>query len=100
MSEAKLDLVNNPPHYTAGEIECKDAIKSALVSCTDGYTASCLGHVIKYVWRFKLKGNPIQDLEKSVFWLNEALDRQKEIAEKYRVYRPSNSHEPKKSNEG
>ena len=85
MSE-ELDLVNAPPHFTEGEIECKDAIKSALVRCTDGYTASCLGQVIKYVWRFKLKGNPVQDLEKAAFWINEAIERQREIYDRHRVY--------------
>lgn len=100
MSETKLDLVNNPPHYTAGEVECKDAIKSAVCRCKDGYTAVSLGNALKYIWRCMLKGNTIQDIEKGIFWLNEALIRQKEIAEKYRVYHPSNSHEPKKSNEG
>jgi hypothetical protein len=32
----EMDLVNNPPHYNQGNIECIDAIKSACVGL-DGY---------------------------------------------------------------
>jgi hypothetical protein len=79
----KLDLVNDPPHYTEGEIECKDGIREALRGCKDGYTAFCLGNVIKYIWRFRLKGNPVQDLKKGAFYLNEAIKHQEKIYENY-----------------
>ena len=56
------DNVNHPAHYTAGEIECIDAIHAALGP--DGFRAYCLGNVIKYNWRHRLK-NGAEDLRKA-----------------------------------
>ena len=53
------DLVNQPPHYTRGEIEFK------------GF---CKGNAVKYIWREDHKGQNIQDLEKAVVYLNWAID--------------------------
>lgn len=62
----KQDLVNNPPHYNHGGIECIDAIKAALG--TDGYIAYLRGQLIKYNWRILHKDNPLQDAEKMEFY--------------------------------
>jgi hypothetical protein len=79
----KVDLVNAPPHYTEGEIECKDGIKAALRGCKDSYMGWCLGNTIKYIWRFALKGNPLQDLKKASFYLTEAIGRYEELYTDY-----------------
>ncbi|MBF46117.1 MAG: hypothetical protein CMD38_07620 [Flavobacteriales bacterium] len=71
------DMVNEPPHYKQGEIECKDAIKEALGR--SGYINYCRGNAIKYIWRAPHKGNPEQDLNKAQFYLNEAIQTLKEI---------------------
>ena len=63
------DPVNRPAHYRNGEIECIDAIRSALGE--DGFRALCLGNVIKYVWRHEHKGG-LEDLRKAVFYLRMA----------------------------
>ena len=47
------DMVNNPPHYNQGDIECIDAIESALGP--EGFRAYCRGNAIKYLWRAELK---------------------------------------------
>ena len=39
------DYVNNPPHYTAGPIECIEAIRAALGK--DGFIAFCRGNSFK-----------------------------------------------------
>ena len=49
------DMVNNPPHYNQGDIECIDAIESALGP--EGFKAYCRGNAIKYLWRAELKHN-------------------------------------------
>ena len=67
------DMVNNPSHYTEGEIECIDAIRSALGPY--GFKYFCRGNAIKYIWRCELKGNAEQDLRKANWYLN-AIDRQ------------------------
>jgi hypothetical protein len=64
------DLVNHPPHYTAGAVECIDAIKAALGD--DGYKGYCQGQIMKYVWRFQHK-NGVEDLRKAGFYLNELI---------------------------
>ncbi len=56
------DLVNQPPHYKQGEIECIDAIRSALTP--EEFRGYCKGNALKYTWREKHKGQD-QDLEKA-----------------------------------
>jgi hypothetical protein len=56
------DMVNHPPHYTHGKIECIDAIESALGPA--GFQAYCRGVIIKYSWRVEHKGAAAQDLGK------------------------------------
>ena len=58
----QIDLVNNPPHYTQGSIQCIDAIEAALG--TEGFLAFCRGNIIKYNWRADHK-NGNEDLEKA-----------------------------------
>ena len=64
------DLVNSPPHYKNGDIECIDAIKSAL---GDGYEYYLQGAIIKYIWRYKHK-NGIEDLKKAEWYLKEIIN--------------------------
>ena len=60
------DSVLSPSHYNNGDIECIDAIRSALGE--DGFRAWCRGNAIKYLWRAGLKGDPDEDLRKAVFY--------------------------------
>lgn len=64
------DYVNHPPHYKQGDIECIDAIKAAL---GDGYKYYLQGSIIKYIWRFEHKENPVQDLQKSSWYLQRLI---------------------------
>lgn len=66
------DMVNHPPHYTSGGIECIEAIEAA-VEHLDGFEAYCTGNAIKYLWRWKLKGGK-QDIEKAIWYLNRLVD--------------------------
>lgn len=70
--EQPSDPVNRPAHYVAGEIECIDAIRSA-VKGLPAYEAVLVGHVIRYVWRYrrKEKVKPAIDVGKAQFYLNE-----------------------------
>lgn len=61
------DLVNHPPHYNQGDIECIDAIAAALGP--DGFRAYCKGQVIKYLWRADHKGNATQDIAKADWYM-------------------------------
>ena len=62
------DNVNNPWHYNQAGIECIDAIKASL---DDNYQDYCKGNVMKYLWRYRLKGKPNEDIGKALFYLKE-----------------------------
>lgn len=74
---ADVDVVNSPPHYTAGGIEAIDAIKAA-VSTAPPVQAVFVANILKYVWRYREK-NGKQDLLKARWYLDELI---KEV-EKY-----------------
>jgi hypothetical protein len=60
-------MVNHPPHYTQGGIECIDAIKAATEGL-DGFEGYCTGNAIKYLWRWKHK-NGVEDLKKAHWYI-------------------------------
>lgn len=66
------DNVNHPAHYTAGGIECIDAIAAALTCQTDPMHAWLTGQVFKYMWRWPLK-NGLEDLKKARFYLDRLI---------------------------
>jgi hypothetical protein len=64
-----VDNVNHPAHYNQGGIECIEAIKAAL---GDGFPDYLRGNVIKYLWRYDLKGG-VEDLKKAAWYLDRAI---------------------------
>ena len=60
------DPVNHPPHYTAGGIECIDAIQAALTP--EEFRGYCKGNALKYVWRERHKGGA-ESLAKAQWYL-------------------------------
>lgn len=66
-----VDNVNNPPHYTAGSIECIDAIRAALTD--EEFRGYCKGNAIKYVWREQHKGGD-ESLQKAQWYINRSLN--------------------------
>jgi hypothetical protein len=69
----KPDMVNRPPHYTQGGIECIQAIRSA-VEGRDGYEGYLTGQVMKYIWRYPFKGR-LEDLEKARCYLDRLIQK-------------------------
>jgi len=67
---SKVDMVNHPPHYNQGEVECIDAIRSALGE--EGFKAYCRGNAMKYIWRAPHKGTFKQDMDKAAWYLARA----------------------------
>jgi len=68
--QAALDLVNQPPHYTVGGIETIAYIKAKLTP--EEFRGYLKGNVLKYASRANYKDNPIQDIDKMV-WYAHAL---------------------------
>lgn len=73
-SNNKEDLVNSPSHYNSDPsgVQCIEITR---------HRNNNIGNVIKYVWRNGLKdGNSnIQDLEKAAWYLNDEIQRLKDI---------------------
>ena len=67
-----IDLVNRPPHYTMGGVECIDAIKAATAGLT-GFEGYCTGNALKYLWRWKHK-NGVEDLRKAQWYINRLIE--------------------------
>lgn len=67
------DPVNHPSHYCKGGIECLDAIEASMGS--DEYLGFLKGQIMKYVWRYDLKGKPIEDLKKARFYLDRMIKK-------------------------
>lgn len=65
--DIKPDMVNEPPHYRQGDIECIDAIKAALTD--EEFRGYCKGNAIKYVWRERYKGGN-ESLDKAMWYLD------------------------------
>ena len=70
MGRVMNDPVNNPKHYNShpSGIEC--------IQITE-HMNFCLGNAVKYIWRAGLKGGAIEDLEKSVWYLQREIQRRK-----------------------
>ena len=65
------DPVERPSHYTNGAVECIDAIKASMTPTE--YVGFLKGQIIKYVWRYKLKGKPLEDLKKARYYLERLI---------------------------
>lgn len=66
------DNVNHPTHYTGRNIgyECIDITQ---------YQSFCTGNVIKYLWRYKDKGTPLEDLRKARWYAHRAHMMQEQV---------------------
>ncbi len=74
------DNVNHPAHYTAGGIECIDALAAATEGL-HGIEAVCTANAIKYLWRWKRK-NGVEDLQKARWYIDrliKVLDKPAEL---------------------
>lgn len=72
------DLVNHPPHYNKGEIECIKYIEDSLGPL--GFSFYCEGNLKKYTHRWRYK-DQLRDLDKAEFYLREL----RRVAEKIQL---------------
>ena len=73
----EVDMVNKPPHYTSGRYECLDVM--ADISSSEEFIGFCWGSAFKYLWRWKRKGDPVENLEKCIFYINRLIETVKEM---------------------
>jgi|TARA_E500000081_G_scaffold52833_1_gene55879 hypothetical protein len=70
------DMVNNPPHYNRKNIEAICAIEASMEP--EEFCGYLKGNILKYLWRYNYKGTPLQDLEKSEYYLKLLIKKVKE----------------------
>jgi len=64
------DLVNHPPHYIDGGIECIEAIEAQLTP--EEYRGYLKGNCVKYIWRERHKGNT-ESLKKAQWYMDRLI---------------------------
>lgn len=66
------DNINHPSHYTGRDIghECIDLAQ---------HQSFPIGNAIKYLWRYKTKGNPVEDLRKARWYATKASAMQETV---------------------
>lgn len=69
----EVSAVVHPPHYNAGSIECIDALNAMVENWHDPVAAVMAWQAAKYICRSPFKGNPKQDIEKAIFYLNRLI---------------------------
>ena len=74
----EADPVNHPAHY-GGRYETIDVIRDVLEAETDATIGYYIGNVIKYLCRYRKKGEPITDLKKAKKYLEWTIDRMEKL---------------------
>lgn len=71
------DPVNHPTHYTTSPAKCKKCGEQ--IECIDitEHMSFCLGNAFKYIWRCDMKGVPVEDLQKAVWYVQREIDKRK-----------------------
>ena len=64
----KKEMINHPSHYNQGKFEAIDVIEDWKLNFN-------LGNTVKYISRAGHKDNIIQDLKKSLWYLNREIER-------------------------
>ena len=67
------DLINHPPHYTAGRFEAIDVIEDAVQHAPDAVLGALQWQTLKYLLRMWSKGNPRQDAGKAHWYLSRLI---------------------------
>lgn len=70
--ELTKDYVNSPSHYNSGPLECIDAIKASMSK--EEFLGHLKGTTLKYLWRYRYKGKPLEDLEKANWYLKKLIE--------------------------
>jgi len=70
-NEITYDSVNAPQHYLHGKKETIDVINDCMTS--DEFHGYLKGNILKYVSRYKFKGEPLEDLQKASWYLNRLI---------------------------
>ena len=67
-TQSGADNVNSPKHYNQHGIEAIQAIEASM--SLEEFKGYLKGNCLKYLWRYRYKGNPVEDLQKAQWYLN------------------------------
>ena len=74
---AAADPVNHPKHYTSHPAKCSCGAGIECIQITE-HMGFNLGNALKYLWRYDLENDAIEDLKKAVWYIErEIAKRQK-----------------------
>jgi len=65
------DLINVPTHYKQHDLEAINGIKGSMSN--EAFQGYLKGAVLKYLWRYKYKKAPVDDLRKAKWYLEKLL---------------------------
>ena len=72
IEDVELDtVINKPPHYGDGEIECIDYMKDNMDTMM--FMGYLEGNCKKYMHRYRYKGKPVEDLKKAKWYLDRLI---------------------------
>ena len=69
--EKVSDPVNNPAHYNHKGVEAIAAIEASMTD--EEFQGYLKGNCMKYLWRYKYKGKPVEDLKKAQWYLDKLI---------------------------
>ncbi len=72
--QCRADPVNHPKHYNShpSGVECITVVE---------HMSFNIGNAVKYLWRADLKGSTIEDLRKSIWYIQREIDRREKTKE-------------------
>lgn len=70
-----FEAVERPKHYNTGNIECIRAIEASMTE--EEFKGYLKGNALKYIWRYRYKSKPEQDLKKAAWYLNKLIEKNK-----------------------
>ena len=65
-----MSQVNHPSHYNQTNFECIELVR---------YMSFNLGNAVKYLWRYQDKANPIEDLEKALWYIDDEIKHKSKV---------------------
>ena len=75
---SQKEMVDHPEHYQSSSgIECIDATGAA-TDYLKGEEAFCTASAIKYLWRWRRKMNPVEDLKKARWYIDRLISKLEE----------------------
>jgi len=72
-AEAEVDAVNSPEHYNMLDIEAINLIEMSMTK--EEFLGYLKGNVLKYIIRYKHKGNASEDLDKGKWYLDKLRNK-------------------------